>query len=66
MYNYDEVYAVLSENNIEKLFTDLENDQLLGEDAFLLDSLMHKREVNIVPKKEKIQQIQYGYGILKI
>ncbi len=69
MNDNDEVYAYLSEKNFENresLMIDMENNQLLGEDAFLLDRLMHKMKANVVPKKEKIQQIQYGYEILKI
>ncbi len=67
--DYDAVYAYLSEKNFENkesLMIDMKNNQLLGEGAFLLDRLMHKMKENIVPKKEKIQQIQYRYGILKI
>ena len=37
MHNYDEVYAYFSENNLEDLFIDFENDQLLGEAAFQVD-----------------------------
>ena len=69
MNDNDKVYAYLSEKNFENresLMIDIENDQLLGEDAFLLDRLMHKMKANVVPKKEKIQQIQYRYEILKI
>lgn len=56
MYDYDEVYAYLSEKHfedIESLMIDMENGQLLGEDAFLLDSLMPKTKENAALEKVK-------------
>ena len=52
--DYDEVYAYLSEKNfenIESLMIDIDNDQLLGENAFILDGLLQKMRVNTEYKK---------------
>jgi hypothetical protein len=60
MHNYDEVYAYLSENNFEDQFIDFENDQLLGEEAFLLDSLVQRmKRTNIQSNhKKKMKKIE--------
>ncbi len=68
MHNYDEVYAYLSENNFEDQFIDFENDQLLGETAFLLDSLAQriKRTSVQTSHKNKTKKIENPTNSIRI
>ncbi len=71
MYDYDEVYADLSEKhfeNIESLMIDIEKDQLLGEDAFALDSLMQKMKENVEPENQnrKLKKVKNPTNPIRI